>query len=191
MTVTVAVQEGNGASVTWTTITVGRWMTKDQYTQSDSYPIKIPTEGFKYSFWKHHALYYASGTGTISNIKFYSAGAPSWQADLGTNGMVMVAQRSAGVHGCPAANYDQATGVEGDSGDYLMHADNGHAYYKAQATPVNISTYTSGSVMDVDSSSYTTVGERTYAVVTQVKVAPDAVQGLKDDITLTFRYDEQ
>jgi hypothetical protein len=192
---TVVVKEINGApgSKVYTTVdnasNKARYKTKDEVTSDLNYPCVIPTSGFNYSYWKSHCLA-ISGTYTqITNLRWYSAGDPSW--DLGTSGMVMVAQRSSGDHGCPDASYAQATGTQGTTGYYLFDATNGHSYFKSGvgATPVHVGTYISSSMMNVDTTSTYTGTTYTYNVVTQVKIdtaANGALQGLKT--ATTYRY---
>lgn len=192
MTVTTAVQEANWvtSAFVWTTVTAAHFLTKDQYGASSSYPIKIPTSGFKYSFWKHWALYYSSGTGTISNIRIYSGkDLATWL--LGTGGMVLIGQRDSGDHGCPSGSLDAATGSEGDTGDYLKDGSLGHTYYKGQtAAPLDFNTIDTNNAVLIDSGSYDTATQRSNSAVLQVKVDTDATQGAKAAKTFTFRYDE-
>jgi len=189
MAATVEVVEGNGATPTWTVITSARYCTSDTYNPGTNYPCVVPSSGQNYSYWKHHALK-LSGTFTkITNIKWYTDGTISW--DLGTNGKVVVGIRDSGDNGCPPASYDQATGTEGTTGDYMADSTNGHSYYKDQtASPADVTNYTSSSPLDVDSTEYTSATDATKAVVTQVIIDTDATQGAKSAETFTFRYDE-
>ena len=189
MVATVNVVEGNGATVTWTTITSARYCTSDTYNPGTNYPCVIPSSGYNYSYWKHHALS-ISGTFTqVSNIKWYTDGTIGWT--LGTGGEVRVGIRDTGDNGCPPANYQQATGTQGTTGYAIEDATNGHAYYNTQTTPTApVTNYTSASPLTVDSNTYTSATTATYAVVTQVKIASDATQGAQSAETFTFRYDE-
>jgi hypothetical protein len=194
MTATVAIQEGNGASVTWTTITSGRYCTTDSYNPGSNNPCVVPASSFNYSYWKHHVLSF-SGIGTsISNIRWYTSGAVKTNWTLGTGGMLLVGvlDTPTNGNGCPAASYQQAAGTAGTTGYYIKDAtgSNGHAYYKSQTSGVaDADSYTSASPLTVDTSTYTTTGI-SFAVVTQVKIYSDATQGDKASETLTFRYDE-
>lgn len=86
--------------------------------------------------------------------------------------------------------YDVATGTEGDTGDEIEHATNGHGYYNGQTTKTkDMANDTSGSPATIDSTDHTTTG-KCKGVVLQVKVASDATQGEQTDETLTFKYDE-
>ena len=168
-----------------------RLQTKDQFAPADtSYPIPIPTAGFNYSYWVHFYLKITSPPSVkINNIRFYSDGNIGW--NCGTNGGLFMGTRDSGDNGCPMdTEYDVATGVEGESGHAIDDPTNGHDYYKSQTTPVtNVASFTSGSPALIDSTDHTTTG-KCKAVVLQVKVAPDAVQGEQSDETLTFLYDE-
>jgi len=189
------VKEVNGAEPgNETTVSVGspaRYKTKDEVVSDLNYPCVIPAADFNYSYWKHHRLNLSATFTKINNVRWYTDGAISW--DLGTGGMVTIALRDAGDHGCPVASYDQAAGVEGTSGYYIHDPTNGHLYYKGQtAIPVTVVSYTSGAPLTVDTTDHTSA-ESTKAVVTQVKIdtaANGAVQGEKADETFTFLYDE-
>lgn len=188
MAATVDVQEGNGSSVSWTTVTAPRYCTADNNNPGTANPCVVPSAGSYYSYWKTHSLALSGSFTKINNIKWYTDGTIAW--DLGTGGKVVVGVRDTGDNGCPVASYDQATGTGGTTGDYMDDGTNGHTYYKDQtATPADVTDYTSGSVLSVDSTDYTSAGT-TKAVVTQVKLATDATQGAKSAETFTFRYDE-
>jgi len=188
MVATVEVQEGNGDPVTWTTITSARLCTSDTYNPGTNYPIPIPTSGFNYSYWKHIRLYFSGTFTQISNIRFYSDGSIDWT--FGTNGELRRGNRDTAPHGCPEANYQQATGTEGTTGYAIEDTTNGHAYYNGQTTPTaNVANDTSASPALIDDNTYTAAGG-SYAVVLQVKVDTDATQGQQSAETLTFLYDE-
>lgn len=168
-----------------------RLQTKDQIAPADtSYPVPIPTSGYKYSFWKHVYLKITGGTFTeVTNVKFWSDGAIGW--NFGTGGELRRGNRDSGDQGAPMdSEYDVATGTDGDSGDEIENATNGHGYYNGQTTKtVDVENDTSGSKATVDSTSHTGTG-KCKAVVLQVKVDTDATQGEQADETLTFSYDE-
>lgn len=189
MAATVNVVEGNGSGPTWSTVTAARYCTTDSYNPGTANPCVVPSSGTNYSYWKHHALG-LSGTFTkINNIRWYTDGTIGWT--LGTGGKIVVGIRDTGDNGCPPASYDQATGTVGTTGYYMDDATNGHTYYKDQtATPADVTTYTSGSPLTVDTSDYTTTTTATNAVVTQVLIDSDATQGEQADETFTFVYDE-
>jgi len=171
-----------------------RLQTKDQFVPTDtSFPIPIPTSGFKYSYWIHVYLKITVAPSVkINNIRFYSDGAIGW--NFGTGGELRRGNRDTGDIGCPMdSEYDVATGTEGDTGHTIEDGTNGHDYYNAQTIKTkNVKDDTVGSPATVDSSDHTTTG-KCKAVVLQVKVdtaANGAVQGEQTDETLTFKYDE-
>lgn len=195
MGATVVVKEINGASPTYSTVdnssNKARYKTKDEVTSDLNYPCVIPSAGFNYSYWKTHCLSLSSTYTQITNLRWYSAGNPSWT--LGSSGSVLVAQRASGDHGMPIASYAQALGTQGTTGYYIYDVTNGHGYFKASGggtTPVAVGTYTSGGMMNVDTSTTYTGTTYTQAVVTQVKIDTDATQGLKTATTYTFVWDE-
>jgi hypothetical protein len=191
---TVVVKELNGAGPAYTTVDDGaspaRYKTKDEVTSDLNYPCVIPAAGLAYSYWKSHGLDLSGSFTRINNVRWYTDEVTdTWT--VGTDGKVIVAQRSSGDHGCPDASYDQATGTEGTTGDYLFDITDGHAYFKSGvgATPVEVSTYVVGSMMTVDTGNHD-AAEKTKHVVTQVVLDDDATQGLQTDATYTFVYDE-
>lgn len=168
-----------------------RLQTKDQFAPADTtYPIPIPTSGFKYSFWAHIYLKITGGTFTkINNIRFYSDGAIGW--NFGTDGELRRGNRDTGDQGAPMdTEYDVATGTDGDTGDAIEDGTNGHDYYNTQTTKTaNVQNDTEASPATIDSTDHTTTG-KCKAVVLQVKVDTDATQGEQTDETLSFKYDE-
>jgi hypothetical protein len=198
MTATVSIQEGNGASVTWTTITSGRYCTTDSNAPGSNNPCVVPASGYNYSYWKHHVLAFTGTFTSISNIRWYTSGAIKTNWALGTSGtggmlMVGVLDTPTNGNGCPYGSYDQADGTAGTTGYYMKDSSNGHTYYRGQSVGVyDADSYLSASPLTVDTNTYTTSSSPaiSYAVVTQVKIASDATQGDKASETLTFRYDE-
>lgn len=164
---------GGEAEVTLST----RLQTKDQFAPADtSYPIPIPSSGFKYSFWVHVYLKITSAPSVkINNIRFYSDGSIGW--NFGTGGELRRGNRDSGDKGCPMdTEYDVATGTEGDTGHAIEDATNGHGYYIGQTNKTaNVASDTEGSPATIDSTDHTTTG-KCKAVVLQVKVASDATQ---------------
>lgn len=196
MVATVGVYQATGGSdgapATESEITTStRLQTKDQFAPADTaYPIPIPTSGFKYSFWVHIYLKITVAPSVkINNIRFYSDGAIGW--NYGTSGELRRGNRDTGDVGCPMdTEYDVATGTDGDTGDPIEDATNGHGYYNLQTTKTkNVANDTSASPAIVDSTDHTTTG-KCKAVVLQVKVDTDATQGEQADETLTLKYDE-
>lgn len=187
MVATADIQEGNGAGPTWTTITTARFATMDAYNPDTANPC-LKDASMTYSYWKHHCLLLGGTFTTINNVRWFCDGTIGW--GLGTTGRLAVGQRDAGDHGCPIANYDQATGTLGTTGDALKHATNGHTYYKDEtAALANAETFVTGSRLLVDSGDHT-VAEKTKCIVYQVEVDTDATTGTKTAETFTFAYDE-
>ena len=56
MVATADVQEANGATPDWTTVTTFRMCTSDVYNPGTANPIPIPGAGFNYSYWKSLCL---------------------------------------------------------------------------------------------------------------------------------------
>ena len=191
MAAIVEVKEANGITPDWTVVSSIRFCTSDKYNPGLNFPLSIPSTGYRYSYWKTLCLELSGAFSQISNIKFYCDGAVGYT--FGTDGALNIGTKDTGDSGLPIASYDQATGEEGVSGDAMNDAGNGHAVYKgAGYTVKNVTTYGSGSPLDLDSTEYTAAG-KTKAVVLQVKcstVANGAEAGLQNAETLTFRYDE-
>jgi hypothetical protein len=168
-----------------------RLQTKDQFDPADTtYPIPIPTSGFKYSMWIHVYLKITGGSFTkVNNIRFYSDGAIGW--NYGSNGKLNRGMRNAGDQGAPMnTNYEVATGTNGVTGDAIDDPTNGHSYFKTAPNGVsNVALDLVGAPPVIDSTDHTTVSS-CKAVVLQVKVDTDATQGEQIDETLTFLYDE-
>jgi len=189
---TVNVQQITGApaSKVYNTIaTSTRLQTKDQFAPTDtSFPIPIPTSGFKHSYWVSICLDLSGAFTKINNIKFWSDGAIGW--NFGTGGELRRGKRDTGDQGCPDTSYEQAAGTEGDTGYAIEDATNGNDYYKGQSTPTqNVANDTSGNKCQVDTTDYTSAG-KTKHLVLQCKIANDAVQGEQNGEVLTFSYDE-
>lgn len=190
MTATVNVEEGNGASPTWSVITQGRYCTRDSYNSGDNDPCVVPQSAFNYSYWKSFRLAFSGTFTKISNIRWFGPGNIKSTWGLGTGGRLLVARRDTGDNGAPDGSYQQAAGTQGETGYYIKDATNGHAYFKSQTTdPADADNYTSAAPLLIDSTEYTTAGHSKH-VLTQVKIAPDATQGDKANITFTLRYDE-
>jgi hypothetical protein len=194
MAATVAVKEAYGAGPTLQTITQGRYCTTDNYNPGDTYPCVVPSASFNYSYWKHHCLAISGTYTSVSNIRWYTSGSVASNWALGTGGCLLVGVLDTPTlgNGCPSGDYDQATGTQGTTGDYMKHGSNGHAYYKGEtADPQNADNYVSGTPLDLDLNTYgPNATVNSYYVVTQVKIASDATQGDKPNETFTFRYDE-
>lgn len=198
MVATVTVVELTGAGPSYTTITNRvRLFTADQATDQvtpqTTFPVPIPAANFNYSYWKHVALELAGSGFTITNIRHYGTGsATGWT--YGTGGALLRGARDSGDQGCPAGDYEQATGTQGTSGYYIGDGTNGHDYYKGQTAPtVDAAADTSGSPCVVDNTSTYVAAGYTKSVVLQVKVdtaANGSVQGTQTAYTFTWKYDE-
>jgi len=194
MVATLVVYEANGASPTYTdSVSNVRFCTDDAQNPGTNYPIPIPAASFNYSYWKHVGLKVTvAPSSSVSNFRHYTDGAIGWA--MGTGGMLNRGNRDSGAKGCPAANYQQATGAghtQGTTGPSISDSSNGHAYYRSQSTPTtNMATDTSGAPATIDSSTYTSVNDRTYMIVMQVKLASDGTRGAQSAETFTWLYDE-
>jgi len=191
MPATVEIQEANGVTPDWTTVTTARFCTADVAVPGNSYSLPIPNTGFRYSYWKTFCLL-MSGIGTsINNIRFYSDAHIGWA--FGSGGGLFVGTKNSGDSGLPIENYAPATGTEGLTGNAMGDAANGHPVYKGAGYSVDdVETYVMLAPLQVDSAYYTEDG-RSKCVVLQVKVdtpANGANQGVQTDETLYFRYDE-
>jgi len=184
MTATVKIVEANGLTPTFTEVTSSRYCTTDSYAPGTLNPIPIPSAGsFNRSYWKSHCLD-LSGTYTdISNIRFFTDGSINWT--LGTSGGVYVATKSSGDSGLPQANYTQATGTEGVSGDDMMSS----ITYYSGGTKQLVSNYTDLNPLLIDSTHYSGA-VKTKFVVTQVWVDDDATHGAQPAEQYTFMWDE-
>lgn len=167
----------------------------NQATAQTTNPVIIPSAAgagyasgdFNFSYWKSVCLDLAGSGFIITNIKHSSDGtinvAGGWT--FGTGGMLQRGNKDAGDHGCPTANYEQAVGSAGTTGNPI---DVSHPYYSSETTPVaDVNSDTSGVV--IDSTSHSAAG-KSQMIVLQVKVCYDATQGTLPAKTLTWTYDE-
>lgn len=193
MAAVVQIKEANGVTPDWTVLPSGafRFCTTDAQAPALNYPLSIPASDFRYSYWKTFVLELSGSFSKITNIKAYCDGAIGYT--LGSGGGVFIGTKDEGDSGLAVGSYDQATGEEGVSGDWMDDESDGHAVYKGAGYTINdITDYTSGSPLDVDSTEYTTPG-KTKCIVLQVKcdtVANGAEQGVQNAETFTWRYDE-
>lgn len=174
MAATASVQEGNEASVSWTTITAGKFCTSDNNNPGDSYPIPIPTAGTKRSYWKSHCLYFTGTYTEISNIRIHTDG-----GGFGTGITCYVGDET-----LAAGSYEQATGTEGDTGDEIV------ASHSGITAKTDLFSYTSASKKTVDTGSYTGTGDRSKHVVLQLDVASTATAGDLAQEQIVWSYDE-
>lgn len=189
----LVVQQYTGTTPDKNTVTTPRMSTSDSHNPGTSNPLPIPTAGITFSYWMtlHLTITNIQDATVLNNHKFYSDGACGWA--LGTSGDLFVAQKTGTDMGVPAANYDQATGTEGVTGDDMDDSADGHSYYKTgvgtHAAPAAVDSFTSGSPMTVDVGDHTSA-EAFKGVVLQAEVDTDAVRGAQASETLTFQYDE-
>lgn len=190
----LAVQQWYGAGPTKATVTTPRLSTMDSNNPGTSNPIPIPAAGYNYSYWMSLFLTITNmqDATLLNNHLFYTDGAIGWT--LGTDGKLRIGIKSSGDNGLPGANYDQATGVEGTSGDDMDDGTDGHAYYKDgsanHAVPADISDYeTGGTELLIDSGDHT-IAEAFKGIVIQAKVDDDATRGAQAAEVLTFQWDE-
>jgi len=124
-------------------VTEARYCSADNVSPGLNYPIPVPATGTNYSYWKSHCLglYGSSAAASTykwsqySNVLWYSAGDPAWDG-----AKIEVAVRCNTAHGAwqttasdggnADANYSQATGTEGTTGNYWQDATNGHPQYR-------------------------------------------------------------
>jgi hypothetical protein len=191
MSATVDIQEANGATPDWTTVTAARFCTSDVAVPGSNYSIPIPNTGYRYSFWKTFCLLMSDIGTSINNIRFYSDGAIGWA--FGTGGGLFVGTKNSGDSGLAIASYAQSTGTEGLTGNAMGASSGGHPVYKGAGYAVtDVETYTILAPLLVDSAYYTEYGQ-SKCVVLQVKVdtpANGANQGVQTDEVLSWRYDE-
>lgn len=170
------VQRLTGATPDVTTITNCRLHTDDTPNNQDL-TNPIPIAGvLKRSFWASIELEFSGTFSQVGNARHYCDGAIGFAH--GTSGALQCA--TAGV---TRANYIEATGSVGDSGDEMVA---NHANVSAKA---NINTYDSGSPLTVDSTDYSSAGY-TNQVILQEDVDTDATSGLQTAEDLTWRVDE-
>jgi len=170
---TIVTKFYNGTTPDSATITNLRFNTADDNDQDDNNKMIAPTAGENYSYWKHVAPYATTKPASgINNVKFYTEGDIDWTGCT--------------VKGAEVTNYDQATGVEGSSGD---NAGNSHV---DTPTMVDISSnYTSSSPLSLTGSIGNTTGKLiTGYLLLQVTLTNNAERSTLDPKTLTWRYDE-
>ena len=174
----------NGSGPTETVVTAVRLRSDDQNTADLNFPCLIDSV-LRRSYWKNLALKFAGTFSEISNIRIHSDGAIGWT--LGTLGKLKLGNRDTGDIGVPTANYAQASGTPGVTGNDLEVS---HAYFSGQTTKsVDIASVTSGSPKTVDSTKYTVAGRSNHIVI-QAEIDTDATQGVQTAETLTFLVDE-
>lgn len=194
-------KEINGASATYTTVdnssNRARFKTKDETVRDLNYPCIIPSAGFNYSYWKSYCLDIAGSFTRVNNIRVYFASTcESWT--YGAGGGVFAGQLDATptvtAQGVVVANYVQALGSVGVSGNWFYDVSVGHTYYKTGVgvTPVDVTTFTSGAPMVVDLDNHDAAEKSKYFIM-QTKIdtiANGAVQGLQAVEVVTWMWDE-
>jgi hypothetical protein len=210
---TATVYEANGGT-TFATCTptalpagAGRYKCNDTFAINANDPCVVPAVGPAWSWWKTHYLKFTGSGFTINNIRWYVVGGPiggltgAWL--LGTVGKIGVGQTTSGDNGLPltvaahggdyynVASGTTATGASMDvSHTYYKSGGIVGALYKSAFTGTGADAYVSATPLTVDTNTYTTTGDITKAVVTQIQIGNDATQGTKAAITLTWRYSE-
>lgn len=189
MTATVAVKcayGGTDGSPSYSSDLVGgdgiRFQANDTpATVDNAHPILIPSSGTNYSFWVHVGLD-ISGTFTkVYDVELYSDGTISW----GTGVVLKVGNLSGGPpHGLTMdTDYEVATGTVDETGDEMASTHTGID------SAVDVTTYTSGSALSVDTSDITEAGKSKF-VVLQLTVPDTATEGVYTGEELTFSYKE-
>ena len=192
MTASVGIEEGNGpiGSIVWTPVATVRYCTADVWNPSNSYPNVVPATNFNYSYVKWTRLAFSGTFSQVSNFRWYCSGRIAQEWSLGTGGMLMLFRKDSVDNGCPANQYSQAGGIQGQTGYYGKDPTNGLTYYKDEtADPYNADLATSANPFPFDSSVYTTAGA-TKSLASQLKIAPNALQGEKGGQVGTVIYDE-
>ena len=187
----VCVKQITGAGPTETEVTTPRLSTSDSAAPGNANPIPIAAAGLSYSYWMSLELVITNiqDATVLNNHLFYSDGTIGWA--LGTGGKLVIGLHDAGDNGTAIGSYDQATGDEGVSGDFMEDDVDGHASYKDQDPETGlVSAYeTGGTELLVDSGDHT-IAEQFKHIVIQAVVDDDAVRGARAAETLTFQYDE-
>lgn len=176
MAAVYTVERGTGAA-SWATVTNVRLRTDD--TNVQDLTNSVPIAGvLKRSYWANIRLEFSGTFGQIDNIRHFSDSSIDWT--MGSSGGLFSSSTPAGI---TDANYVQATGTPGDTGDELVA---NHANVSAKT---NIDSHTSGSPLTVDAGPYTSADNSNH-VALQVDVDTDATLGLQTQETLTWRVDE-
>lgn len=199
MAATVTIVGYYGAAPgTKTTLTVQRYNTQIPSTRDPGLvnPNNVPPEGETYdSCWVYTGAEITGGTySQLTNFRFGGPGhiahPDNW--DLGS-GKVQVALRDSGDHGCPVANYEAPTGINGLRGYDIKDPDNGHTYYKGEAAACgNLDDYTTTNPLPFDSTVYTPESalKVTKLVVHQLVLEDDSAWGEKDELQTFIRWQE-
>ena len=175
MAATASVEEANGATPTWTTITSARFCSADSYNPGTSYPIRVPSSGTNYSYWKTWRLKFTGTYTQITNVKIYTDGSSGYGTGVTTY---------IGDETLDSSAYEQATGTQGTTGDELV------ANHSGITAKTDFFTYTSSNMKTVDTSTIT--GDPAYSklIIVQQAIASTASSGVTSSETFTWQYDE-
>lgn len=193
MVATVTVQEINGSTPTYSSLTSARYCTIDSAIPGSANSLPIPSSGsINFSFWKHHILLITGTFTRVENIRWYTDGTVGW--NIGTSGKFYVGCRTSGDSGASTSNaYYQASGTVGTTGISIIASSGagGHQFYNGQTSGMRLaSLFTTGNPLTIDTNGYVAANAKSKAVVTQVTVDDDATAGTQTAETVTFRYDE-
>jgi hypothetical protein len=119
----------------------------ERFTADDSYtaagtgnPLLIPAAGSNYSYWRSMRLKCSvTPAGSITNLKFYTAGVNPWPAGITLLGQL--------ANVAPNSGYRQATGTAGVSGDALAQSA---LTITAASAAANIATFTVANTFSVN-----------------------------------------
>lgn len=129
---------GNQTKLSGSSVSVtARYCTTDSATPGDTNPIPIPTSGKPNpSYWKNHYLMFSGSNGGtydftyVSSIRWYNDGSLFGWGSAKKSGQVLVLLTTENEgYGVTSGNYQQATGVQGTSGNRIST----HSQYHASA----------------------------------------------------------
>ncbi len=166
-----------GIGPTATGFTNCRLHTDDTNNQDLTNPLLIAGV-LKRSYGASIRLEFSGTFSQIDNIRHFSDG--SIDFTHGTSGALQINSTPAGV---TDAQYVQATGTPGDTGNELV------TYHTNVSAKTNINSHTSGAPLTVDAGPYV-VADNSNHVVLQQDLDTDGTQGLQTAETLTWRVDE-
>ena len=169
-------ETGTGAS-SWAAFTNRRLHTADDNAQDLTNPIPIAGV-LKRSYWANVRLEFSGTFSQIDNIRHFCDGTIGF-----THGTLGALQINSTPGGVTTAQYDQATGTPGDTGDELV------ATHTTVSAKTDIENHTSGAPLTVDAGPYSSADVSNH-VCLQEDVDTDATLGLQTAETLTFRVDE-
>jgi len=173
MAATLTLYAITGASPTYTNIGgLITFCTADEASPGTEHTIPYPTSGTKRSYWKNLTLYITGSFTQVKNIRLFTSGA-SW------TGITIYC----GNETLAIASYQQATGVEDDSGNEVVTT---HDHITAKT---DLFTYTYTTPKTVDSTIYTTTGYSKH-VVLQMDVDSTVTLGALSSKVITWIYDE-